>query len=413
MEKNTKILIGAGALALAYYLYNASKAAAAVTPITTTPVTPIVTNPVAPVVTTPVGQVIMDHAVPDSVYIPRGIGDIQVVPEKIDYDAQIAAADAAAKAAQAEIDRLAKVQAQQDENARQQAIMEAQNKANQEAYLKAQADIKARNDANVAAAKAITDAANKAAADAAAKAAADDAARQAAMNAFVYGPTCASGTEYYNGQCMPSYIVQQQKVTAQANNGEGYILHDYSNNTTTLVKTCPAGYVKQGVACVPASSLSQSQLDLQARLDAGLVQTSDGQWYTSASAAAAAQAKIDASLAAPVYSARQTNINAAICSINTDGVIVNPYSAVTNGMSLTQYIGEFKVTASELGTARASCPSSVYSSGMIAGGMTNDAALGYVDVATILSNENVIVEHDPLIDPLKYNKLLIFSGRVD
>jgi hypothetical protein len=389
MEKNTKILIGAGALALAYYLYNSSKAAAAVTPITTTPITPIVTNPIVPitttsVVTTPVGQVIMDHAVPDSLFI-QGIGDIQDVGEKIDYAAQIAAADAAAKSAQAEIDRLAKVQAQQDENARQQAIMEAQNKANQEAYLKAQADIKAMNDANVAAAKAIKDAADKAAADNAKQQAANDAARQAAMNAFVYGPTCPSGTEYYNGQCMPSYMVQQMKVTAQANNGEGYILHDYSNNTTTLVKTCPAGYVKQGVNCVPASSLSQSQLDIQAKLDAGLVQTSDGQWYKDAASAAAAQARIDAAKAAPVYSDRQTNINAAICSVNTSGVIINPYSAVTNGMSLNQYIGENKITAAELGIARASCPSSVYSSGRIAGGMTNDAALGYV-VAPISSS---------------------------
>ena len=374
MQKNTKILIGAGALALAYYLYNASKAAAAVTPIGSTPMPPVVTNEL-PVVTTPVGQVIMDHARPDSVYIPREIGDIQSVV-KFDYAAEIAAQEAATKATQAEIDRLAKVQAQKEENARQQAIIEAQNKANYEAYLKAQADIKAKNDENVAAAKVITDAAAKVKADAEAKAVADEAARQKAMNAFMY-PTCPSGYEWYNNQCMPSYIVQQQKVTAQANNGEGYILQDYSKNTTTLVKTCPTGYVKQGVNCIPASALSPQQLDIQAKLDAGLVQTTDGQWYTSASAAATAQVKIDAAKVAPIYSTRQTNINAAICSVNTDGVIINPYSAVTNGMSLSQYIGENRITAAELGVARESCRTSVYSSGRIAGGMTNDAVLGY------------------------------------
>jgi hypothetical protein len=46
-------------------------------------------------------------------------------------------------------------------------------------------------------------------------------------------------------------------------------------------------------------------------------------------------------------------------------------------MSLNKYIGEFKVTANELRIARASCPNSVYSSGRIAGGYTDDNALGY------------------------------------
>jgi hypothetical protein len=54
MEKNTKILIGASALAVAYYLYNASKAAAAVTQIGKTPMPPITTSNTTPVVTTPV-----------------------------------------------------------------------------------------------------------------------------------------------------------------------------------------------------------------------------------------------------------------------------------------------------------------------------------------------------------------------
>jgi hypothetical protein len=393
MEKNTKILIGAGALALAYYLYNSSKAAAAVTPITTTPIAPIATTPM---VTTPVGQVIMDHAQPDSLFI-QGIGDIQGVGEKIDYTAQIAAADAAAKAAQAEIDRLAQVQAaadkaaadkaaqaeldrlamvkaQQDESARQQAIMEAQNKANYEAYLKSQADAAAKlEEQRTAAAKIIAD---QAAADAAAKAAADKAAADA-LSHFVYGPpACPDKYEWYNGSCMPSYMVQQMKVTAQANNGEGYIFHDYSNNTTTLVKTCPSGYLNVDINCVAASSMSPQELQTISMKNAGMIQTSDGQWYKDAATAAAAQAIIDASKIAPIYSDRQKNINAAICSVDTSGFIRQPNSSV-GGMSLSNYIGQYKVTASELGIARASCPSSVYSSGRIAGGMTNDEALGY------------------------------------
>jgi hypothetical protein len=112
-----------------------------------------------------------------------------------------------------------------------------------------------------------------------------------------------------------------------------------------------------------------------------MVQTSDGQWYTNALAAVKAQAIIDTynsnRNSIPAYSARQSSINDAICSIDRNGYINNPYSSVTNGMSLSQYIGQYQVTANELSIARASCPNSVYSSGYIAGGRTDDNSLGY------------------------------------
>ena len=354
MGKNTNILIGAGALAVVYYLYNASKASASVSPNGET-LPPIVTNQLAPpvvpvtpmgtkpVVTTPASQL-------DIVTSPANYTTPK--PTEVEIAASLNKLSAM-RAAQEEADRLAKVKAQQDEN--------------------------------VAAAKVITDAAAKAKADAEAKSAADEAARQKAMNAFMY-PTCPDGFEFYQNNCMPTYIIVEEK----AKKGEGLVLRDYINNTTTLVQTCPAEYVKQGINCMPRYSLSPQQLQVLAMEEAGMVQTSDGQWYTNAAAAAAAQAIIDArggvsydAYGRPVqnqnrtYSARQSSINDAICSITTAGVINNPYSAYTNGMSLSQYIGEFKVTSDELRIARASCPNSVYSSGRIAGGGTDDAALGY------------------------------------
>jgi hypothetical protein len=202
------------------------------------------------------------------------------------------------------------------------------------------------------------------------------AARQKAMNEFMY-PPCPDGFEFYQNNCMPTYVIVEDK----AKRGEGLVLRDYQNNTTTLVQTCPNEYVKQGINCIPRYSLSPQQLQVISMEEAGMVQTSDGQWYNNALAAAAAQAKIDTYNSSrnsiPAYSARQSSINDAICSIDRNGYINNPYSSVTNGMSLSKYIGDYKVTASELGIARASCPNSVYSSGYIAGGLTDDNALGY------------------------------------
>jgi hypothetical protein len=183
---------------------------------------------------------------------------------------------------------------------------------------------------------------------------------------------------------MPTYVIVEDK----AKRGEGLVLRDYQNNKTTLVQTCPNEYVKQGINCIPRSSLSPQQLQVISMEEAGMVQTSDGQWYTNALAAAKAQAIIDTrggmsydAYGRPVqnstYSARQSSINDAICSIDRNGYINNPYSSATNGMSLSKYIGQYEVTANELSIARASCPNSVYSSGYIAGGRTDDYALGY------------------------------------
>ena len=363
MEKNTKILIGAGALALAYYLYNASKAAASVTPIGTTPM-PVIREDVITdektlealkrelaLLNNNDPKYVIDHAGPD--LVADG-----------DQSRRIILVDHAGPDLVADGDQSRRIL---EKIAADNAIMDAQNKANQEAYLKAQADIKARNDENVAAAKAITDAAAKAKAEAEAKVAADEAARQKAMNEFVHGPSCPTGTEYYNGQCMPSYIVQEQKVTAQANNGEGLILRDYNGSVPkmTLVKTCPDGYVKQGIECIAVYMLSQSALQIIYMEQAGMKQTSDGQWYNNATEAAQAQAKIDADKAAAKilasYTPRQNNINGAICNVQRDGFINNPNSPSTNGMQLYNYIGKYSVTKDELAIAAASCPNSIYS----------------------------------------------------
>jgi hypothetical protein len=55
-------------------------------------------------------------------------------------------------------------------------------------------------------------------------------------------------------------------------------------------------------------------------------------------------------------------------------------------MSVSQYIGQFKVTAAELGIARNSCPNSVYSSNLIFGGRADDETLGYKDYQSPIVN---------------------------
>ena len=364
MEKETKILIGASALAVAYYLFNVKKAAAAVSPIGKATMPPI-TTPVSPVATTPVSPSLKD-AIKD-LNIP-----VKISPQpNPNYDdsiakskareviaAKIAADEAAALAAQQEADRLAEMLAYEEENARQEAMRLANQKAYQE-MLRLEAIKNTKREWEKEEADRI------------------EAERQKAMNAFMY-PTCPEGFEFYQNNCMPTYIIVEEK----AKRGEGLILRDFKNNKTTLVQTCPAEYVKQGINCIPRYSLSPQELQVIAMQDAGMVQTSDGQWYLDAKSAAAAQAIIDAQTTqygSRAYSDRQKSINDAICSINTSGVINNPYSSATNGMSLRQYIGQYKVTAGELNIARASCPNSVYSSGQIFGGGTDDNALGYKD----------------------------------
>ena len=396
MEKETKILIGASALALAYYLYNASKAAA-VTPIgtmpmlmppITTPVSPMVTIPVIPMVTTPVKVSPAEPNYDDS---------ISKAKAKEAIAAKIAADEADTKAAQVEIDKLA--QEQYIQNLRD--ADEARNKANQLAYQTYLAEVAAQAAVDKAAEdKIIAD--RQKSID---KAAADAAAREKAMNAFLY-PTCPDGFVWEQYQCQPTYIVQERKVTEQANRGEGLILRDMYKGGVSLVQSCPAEYVKQGIYCIPRYSLSPQELQVMAMQDAGMVQTSDGQWYLDAKSAASAQSIIDATKSIPKYSARQLSINDAICSITTAGVVNNPYSSATNGMSLTQYIGQYKVTAGELNIARASCPNSVYSSGRIAGGGTDDNALGYKEYLSPIVDTSTKTAVEPSTKPCE----LVYSN---
>jgi len=360
MENNTKILIGAGALAVAYYLYNERKAA--MSPVVITPMSPSSVNtPTGSVGTTPINSIVTTPVV-TPIGDMSGVGaGTDAAAKKAAAIAQIAADEAAALSAQAEIDRLAEKQYRDEEAAR--------NKSNQLAYEKYLAEVSAQAAIDKAAENKIIAARQKAIDEAAAA----EAARQKAMNDMMY--SCPEGFEFYEYRCMPTSSIVEEK----ANRGEGLILRDFQNNKTTLVQTCPDEYVKQGINCIPRYSLSPQALQVLAMEELGMVQTSDGQWYTNAASAAAAQAIIDA-YGQPVgnraYSARQNSINEAICSVNRDGYINNPNSS-TNGMSLSQYIGQFKVLAAELGIARASCPNSVYSSNLIVGGRADDNALGY------------------------------------
>jgi hypothetical protein len=466
MEKETKILIGAGALVLAYYLYNASKASASVSSNVKTPVSPVVTTP-SPLVTTPTSpvtsikvpdvelgsgfekaiakatekeiaaqnaadeassiatiiaadnsadkgaiiaaqnaadkaaaelaqisadkgaaisaQIVADNAASKAAYLATQTGDndafkadaiaAQIAAEKAAeiaakaaaIAAQNAADEAATLAAQIERDKLAaEIKAYEEENARQDAMRLANQLAYQ-AMLQAEAERIA-----TARQKEIDDAAAAVAA-----AAAEEAARQKAMNDLMY--KCPEGLEYFQYGCMPTNMI----VEIKAQRGEGLILRDFKNNTTTLVQTCPSEYIKQDINCIPRYSFSPQELMRLDMIEAGMVQTSDGQWYSDAKSAAAAQAIIDSyrntgpppSAQSP-YSERQKSINDAICSVDVYGFINNPNSS-SNGMSLSQYIGQFKVTVNELRTARISCPNSIYSSGRIYGGTPDDYALGY------------------------------------
>jgi hypothetical protein len=332
---------------------------------------------------------------PEKIY-PQPQFDVSIAKAKAREEAiaaQIAADEAAAIAAQQEIDRLEQERLYEEESAR----MRARDKANQEAYKVYLAEIAAQAAANKAAADKII--ADRMAADK--KIEDENAARQKAYNDYIKSTqTCPEFFEFSvtENRCVSSFSIQNDKVTALAKKGQGYIMRDMQRRDpqVTLVKTCPAGYVAtyekvigegapqyiKGIECRPASSLNYQELDLQSRLDAGMAQTSDGTWHIDATAAANAQAKIDTTNAAAAklakYTPRQNNINSNICYVGTDGWINNPdFVGKIEQFSLSEYIGRFKVTASELGVARASCPDSVYSSGRIAGGATDDNKLGY------------------------------------
>jgi hypothetical protein len=415
MENNTKILIGAGALAVAYYMYNVKKAAEAVSttmktpvspvvttpmsPVATTPLSPVATNPLSPVATTPVATTPVSPVV--TIPYESPIGDmsgsgISAAKKAAEIAAQIAADEAAAVAAQIEIDRLAQ-KAYDEENARQEAMRLANQKAYQ-AMLQAEADRKAAENKIIADRQKAID-----------EAAAAEAARQKAMNDLMYN--CPEGFEFYEYRCLPTYIIVEEK----ANRGEGLILRDFQNNTTKLVQTCPSDYVKQGINCIPRYSLSPQQLQVLAMEESGMVQTSDGQWYLDAKSAAAAQSIIDTQTTqygSRAYSARQSSVNDAICSVNREGYINNPYSSATNGMSVSQYIGQFRVTADELGIARASCPNSVYSSNLIFGGRADDETLGYKDYQYSVVNDNTNPIGDNCPDGFVYMPQQMRSGVV-
>jgi hypothetical protein len=366
MGKNTNILIGAGALAVVYYLYNASKSSTSVSPSSKTPISPSALTEVKSdekTLEALKAQLAILQSNPNN-YNSRPIGDVLLKVERGGLPPEPTIKEIE------EGKRLAEIKAYEEENARQEAM----RLANQIAYEEENARLDAarfkeneRQKAYLAEVE-LTRLKNEADAKAA------EAAREKAMNAFMY-PTCPDGFEFYQNNCMPTYLIVEEK----AKKGEGLVLRDFKSNTTTLVQTCPSEYVKQGINCIPRYSLSPQALQVLAMEESGMVQTSDGQWYTNAASAAAAQAIIDAQATqygGRGYSARQNSINEAICSVNRDGYINNPNSS-TNGMSLSQYIGQFKVTANELGIARASCPNSVYSSNLIAGGRTDDNALGY------------------------------------
>jgi len=348
MGKNTNILIGAGALAVVYYLYNASKSSASVSPNGATLPT-ISTIPNKLVDTTPV------RIVPEPPY------PVKVSPQPLPPDTK----DCVQVGYNCRENTYNTIQIPLDADCRlyQPAMPQCLERIDYEKIFLEKRELDRIEAERLAQAEAD-------------RIAAEEAERQKTMNAFMY-PTCPDGFEWYQNQCMPTYLIVEEK----AKKGEGLVLRDFKSNTTTLVQTCPDEYVKQGINCIPRYSLSPQALQVLAMEEAGMVQTSDGQWYKDATSAAAAQAMIDLyntpKNSLPAYSSRQSSINNALCSIDKNGYINNPYSTYTNGMSLSQYIGEFKVLAGEIGIARASCPNSLFSIGQIAGGRADDMALGY------------------------------------
>lgn len=207
---------------------------------------------------------------------------------------------------------------------------------------------------------------------------------------FMYGysgaPICQEGFEYdiddlgnTTFNCVPSYMVEQKKVFIAAQNGKGFIFRGISNNSSvpTLVETCPSGYAPKGIECVSYGDLNLTTSEIIALENARVknIQVKDGvniYYFKTQAEADKAQLEIDRKNAlqaktAPVeptasmYSERQTNINTNVCSVDKYGSIVNPASKVTNGMNLSQYIGQFKVTDEELALAKSTCPDNIVS----------------------------------------------------
>lgn len=198
---------------------------------------------------------------------------------------------------------------------------------------------------------------------------------------FMYGysgpPICETGFAYdiddmgntiFN--CVPSDMVQQKKVIIQAQNGEGFLLRDKTG--LTLVKTCPPMFAPRGNECFSYNDLNLTTAEYIALENArvGNIAVKDGvnTYYfktkEEADKAIIEIAKKNAQppgmvvVQEPLELTRQENINNNVCSVDKYGSINNPGS-MTNGMNLSQYIGQFKVTDEELKIAKSTCPDSI------------------------------------------------------
>jgi len=198
---------------------------------------------------------------------------------------------------------------------------------------------------------------------------------------FMYGysgpPICETGFAYdiddmgntiFN--CVPSDMVQQKKVIIQAQNGEGFLLRDKTG--LTLVKTCPPMFAPRGNECFSYNDLNLTTAEYIALENArvGNIAVKDGvntyyfKTQEEADKAIIEIAKKNAQppgmvvVQEPLELTRQENINNNVCSVDKYGSINNPGS-MTNGMNLSQYIGQFKVTDEELKIAKSTCPDSI------------------------------------------------------
>jgi len=198
---------------------------------------------------------------------------------------------------------------------------------------------------------------------------------------FMYGysgpPICETGFAYdiddmgntiFN--CVPSDMVQQKKVIIQAQNGEGFLLRDKTG--LTLVKTCPPMFAPRGNECFSYNDLNLTTAEYIALENArvGNIAVKDGvntyyfKTQEEADKAIIEIAKKNAQppgmvvVQEPLELTRQENINNNVCSVDKYGSINNPGS-MTNGMNLSQYIGQFKVTDEELQLAKSTCPDSI------------------------------------------------------
>lgn len=210
------------------------------------------------------------------------------------------------------------------------------------------------------------------------------------LDVLMYGgaPVCQSGFEYdiddYGNtifNCVPKYMVEQKRIYQQAQQGKGFVFRDNSTGTSLLklVDVCPSNYAPRGVECVSYNDLNLTTAEYIAMENKriGLIPVKDAVgntfWYKTTEAAdkAKAEMNIQNPIQAPVtttatdekslYSERQASINTNVCSVDEYGSINNPSSKVTNGMNLSQYIGQFKVTDEELAIAKASCPNNIVS----------------------------------------------------